>query len=262
VISALYEGPVTHARTRPRRHRLRYRMFMALLDLDEIDGLRLRWFSRNRFNLLSFHDADHGDGSGDLRGWAEAAMRQAGIEPDGGPIRLLAMPRVLGHAFNPISLFYCHGRDGGLRAIVHQVNNTFGERHSYVIPAEADADGVVRQRCDKGFYVSPFLPMDLRYDFTIRPPAEATSLAIAVSDAEGVILHAAFAGERKPLTDAAILSAWLRHPLLSLKVLAGIHWEALFTWLKGARFHRRPPAPPQPVTAVRAPEPLPKRRAA
>ena len=162
MISALYEGPVTHARTRPKRHRLRYRVVMALIDLDERPEAGLKLFSRNRFNLFSFWDKDHGDGSGDLRGFGEAAMRTAGVEPDGGPIRLLAMPRVLGHAFNPISLWFCHGRDGALRAIIHQVNNTFGERHSYAIPAEVGADGLVRQGCEKGFYVSPFLPMELR----------------------------------------------------------------------------------------------------
>ena len=139
--SGLYRGLVTHRRLRPRAHRLSYRSFWLLLDLDEIDGLarRLRLFSRNGFNLMAFHDADHGN-PGDrrpLRRQIEAHLAQAGVSVDGGPIRLLTLPRLLGYVFNPLIVYYCHRRDGGLAAVVYEVNNTFGDRHAYVIPVRA-----------------------------------------------------------------------------------------------------------------------------
>ena len=148
--SALYRGGVMHQRLRPRAHRLNYRVFWLLLDLAEIDELdrRLRWFSRNRFNLLSFHDRDHGDGSGAaLRPQIEAFLGRAGIDIGEGAVRLLTMPRVLGYVFNPISLYYCHQVDGRLAAMVYEVTSTFGVRHAYVIPVpETDqAAGLIRQ---------------------------------------------------------------------------------------------------------------------
>jgi DUF1365 family protein len=241
--SALYPGVVHHARSKPHTHRLRYRIFMMLFDLDELPDLdaRFKLFGHNRAGLLSFHDRDHGDRSGrPLRGWVEAKMAGAGVTPDGGPIRLLCMPRVLGHVFNPISVYFCHGRDGALRCFVYEVSNTFGEHHSYVIPVRAGAGGMVEQSCGKTFYVSPFMPMDLTYDFRILPPGEAATVAMAVKGAQGVMLTASFAGTRRPLSDGALLRQWLAHPLLSLKVLAGIHWEAIFIKLKGARFYKNP----------------------
>ena len=250
--SAIYPGVVHHARLRPQKHRLRYRVFNLLFDLDELAEMdrRLRLFAHNRANLLSFYDRDHGDRSGaPLRPWVEGKLAAAGIAFDGGPIRLLCMPRVLNHVFNPISLYFCYGRDGDLRAIVHEVNNTFGETHAYVLRADApDAAGMIAQSCDKRLYVSPLQPMALSYDFRIRPPGEETTTAIAVKDADGPVLTASFHGKREPLSDAALLRQWLAHPLLSLKVLAGIHWEALFIWLKGGKFHANPRRPAKPAS--------------
>jgi hypothetical protein len=262
--SGLYEGVVAHSRLRPRRHRLRYRIFMLLLDLDELEVLdreRLL-FGHNRAALISFHDRDHGDGSGPLRPQIERRLAEAGL-PAGGAIRILCMPRVMGAAFNPLSEIFCHHPDGRLMAIVHQVTNTFGQRHSYLLPAAAAAaEGeAVRQACDKRFYVSPFMDMGLSYDFDIVPPGERTSIAIRVGDAEGLMLSASFTAARRPLTDANLLEAWLSHPLLMLKVLAGIHWEALRLWLKGVRLRRRPPPPADAFTIAR-PAAKPKARAA
>src|SRR5580658_140903 len=172
--STLYAGIVTHRRLRPRPHRLRYRVFWMLLDLDEIGRLprRLRLFSHNRFNALSFFDTDHGDGSGrPLRDQVEGHLRAAGLATDGGAIRLFCMPRIFGYGFNPLSVYFCHRRDGALVALLYEVRNTFGERHSYLIPVGASDDAVIRQSCDKCFYVSPFLDMSLRYDFRVVPPA-------------------------------------------------------------------------------------------
>ena len=250
--SGLYPGLVVHQRLRPRRHRLRYRIFQVLLDLDELEGLdrRLRLFAHNRPALVGFHDRDHGPGDGQpLRPYLEAQLSRAGIDLDGGAIRLLCMPRVLGQVFNPLSLYFCHHRSGRLEAILYEVNNTFGERHSYLIPVEG-AGEVVRQACDKGFYVSPFQEMAMRYKFTVRPPTDDLFVGIDSSDSEGPMLHATFTARRSELSDRAILKAFLGAPLLMLKVLAGIHVEALRTWLKGGRFHARPPAPTESVTVV------------
>ena len=248
--SGLYVGEVTHRRLRPRAHSLRYRVFMLLLDLDEAPGLvgRLAMLARGRFGLMSFDEADHGDGSRmPLRAQVEARLAQAGIEA-GGPIRLLCMPRVLGYGFNPLSLFFCHGRDGRLAAILYEVTNTFGDRHSYLIACDPEPGEPVRQATAKRLHVSPFMDMDLAYRFSVRPPGEAVSVAVAVDDAEGLMLATAFTGRRRPLTDAALAVAFVSHPLLTLKVIAAIHWEALRIWLKGVGYRPRPPAPASPVT--------------
>src|SRR5262245_25752722 len=125
-----------HRRIKPKPHKLRYRVFWALLDLDELPALsrRLRLFSFERFNLFGFYTADHGDGSDiSLRDQAEKHLADAGIDLDGGAIKLLCMPRILGFVFNPISVYYCYRRDGGLAALIYEVHNTFGQRHSYLI---------------------------------------------------------------------------------------------------------------------------------
>jgi DUF1365 family protein len=245
VNSALYRGEVTHRRLRPREHRLRYRVFWLLLDLAELDDIasRMRLLSRNRFNLLSFHDQDHGDGSGrPLRDQVMALLRREGLDMDGGAVRLLTMPRVLGYVFNPISLYYCHGADGRLAAVIYEVTSTFGGRHAYVLPVvDGDAGkGVIRQAARKALHVSPFMGMDMRYVFRGHAPAEWMDLTIDGSDSEGVLIVAAMRGRRHPLTDGAIFRAAVSIPFLTLKVMAVIHWEALKLWLKGARLHSAP----------------------
>jgi len=252
--SALYRGAVVHRRSRPRKHRLRYRVFWLLLDIDEIDGLdrRLRLFSRNRFNLLGFHDRDHAPEGVALRAHVEGRLRSAGIEPPGGPIRLLSMPRMLGYVFNPISVYFCHRPDGGLGAVLYAVNNTFGQHHDYVVaiaPGEAGS-GMLRHGCGKSFYVSPFLGMDLSYGFHVQVPAERAVLAVTVSDTEGPLVAASMAGTRTEITDGSILKTSLAYPLLTAKVVAGIHFEALKLWWKGVPLTRRPPPPAVAATRI------------
>ncbi len=253
--SALYIGEVAHRRLRPHKHALRYRTFALLIDLDEAPTLarRLRWFSLSAFNLFSFYEADYGaPGGGPLRGQIEALLRQAGVEDPSGPIQLLTMPRILGYAFNPLSIFFCWRREGEISALIYEVRNTFGQKHSYVIPATASDDGLVRQSCAKALYVSPFMPMAMRYDFTVRPPDETLSVVIVERDASGVVLTATQAQSRVDLTDRALLNAFFTHPLLTMKVIAGIHFEALLLWRKGMRLVPRPAAPPSAVTLVAA----------
>lgn len=267
--SGLYVGSVMHHRVKPVRHRLSYRVFSLLADLDELPRLdrELRLFAHNRFGLLGFNDDDFGPLGGEsplpsgereikgLKQWAEGQLAAAGIE-GGGPVRLLCFPRVLGFVFNPLCVWFCHRRDGTLAAVIHEVSNTFGQRHAYLIPAAAGPDGLVRQRCDKGFYVSPFMDMETAYHFRIRPPGglagEPLAVSIRQTDAEGPVLHAALTARRVELTDAAILGAWARHPLMTAKVVAGIHWEALHLWRKGLAIRPRPPAPAHPVTVVKS----------
>lgn len=254
--SGLYTGVVTHRRTRPRVHALKYRVFMLLIDLDEAAGLtqRLRWLASGRFGLMSLRLADYGDQSATpLREQVEAALSAAGLE-GGGAIQLLTMPRILGYGFNPISLFFCHAPDGRLSAVLYEVHNTFGQRHSYLMPVEG-ADRVVRHNVDKAFHVSPFMDMGLTYRFAVTPPNgtpdETAGVAITVEDGDGPMLFTAFSGRRETLTDANLAWAWVSHPLLTFKVIVGIHWEAVKLLLKGLRLKPEPPAPTAPVTVGR-----------
>jgi len=256
--SALYSGSVMHQRLRPARHRLRYRVFSLLVDLDELPDLarRLRLFSLNRFNLFSLHERDHGAGAErGLRAHVDAQLHEAGLQT-GGAIRLLSMPRILGHVFNPLSVYFCHRPDGPLQALLYEVNNTFGERHSYLIevdPALGERETIV-QSCDKRFHVSPFLALDLRYRFGIdapHPDRGELRISITASDAEGPVLTACLDAGRRALDDKALAIAFLTHPLLTLKVVSAIHWEALRLWIKGVRLHPRPPAPSEAMTIIK-----------
>jgi DUF1365 family protein len=256
--SALYTGTVMHRRLRPRRHKLSYGVFSLLLDLDELPALhqRLRCFSHNRFNIVSFHDRDHGPGkSAPLRSWVEGRLAQVGIDLDGGSIRLLCYPRILGYVFNPLSVYFCcrRGAPEVPAAIIYEVNNTFGERHCYVLPVTGNDGGILRQRCRKELYVSPFIPMEMTYDFRVHPPAAMVSVAIHTRDAEGALLYASFSGDRQPLAAPGLLRAVARFPLLTLKVIAAIHWEALKLWSKRVALVPRPkPAQPSAKDARRA----------
>jgi uncharacterized protein len=248
----LYPSRVMHRRLIAPFQCFVYRLFYLLLDVDRIDELhrRLRLFSHNRFNLVSFHDRDHGGGlPGQLRAWPERLLAAAGIGLAGGRIRLLCLPRVLGFGFNPLALWYCEHADGTLRAVIAEVRNTFGERHSYVLASGGRPltyEGP--HETDKCFHVSPFLDLVGRYRFTFSEPAASVRVLIHETR-EGVpILDATLAGERRPLGDGSLLRQVAAMPWMTLKVVAGIHWEALKLWLRGARFHAKP-APPAPQLA-------------
>ncbi len=205
---------MTHARLRPKVHKLAYKIYSLLLDLDELEALdgKLKLFSLDRFNLFSFYRKDRGDGSTvSLREQVERAMDAAGVTPDGGAIRLLTMPRIAGWAFNPLSVFFCYNRGGELVAILWEVDNTFRQRHGYMIPVENASSGRIVQSCDKACHLA----------------------------------------RRVELSDAALLRAFFAIPFLTLKVVGGIHWEALKIWLKGIGLRKRPAAPDTPITSVR-----------
>lgn len=256
--SAAYTGVVGHRRFRPKKHALKYRAYWMLFDLDELPSLsgRLRLFSHNRFNLFSFHERDHGDGSAvPLRTQIDAHLAKAEIETGGGAIRLFCMPRILGYVFNPISVYFCYRKDGELAALLYEVNNTFGQRHSYLLPVGATPGRTIHQTCRKQLYVSPFMDMDMSYNFRVQPPLETVGVAVDAIDAEGVIIATSLSGRKRTLTDHVLLSLFIGYPLLSLKVIAGIHWEALQLWLKGMKIKQRPAPPDRPITIGSGNEP-------
>lgn len=230
-----------HHRIAPCRHRFVYSIFSLLIDLDELGTLdrTLRWFSSSRWNLVSFDNRDHGprDG-GDLKAWALALLRQKNIEIETPRILLLSFPRVLGYVFNPLSVYFCHDANGRLRALIYQVKNTFGGQYCYVFDVGAEADRQsLRHACPKQFYVSPFMDVSGQYRFKVCPPTDRVMLSIDFVDDGGNHMVAIQKGRRLQLTDGQILRSLLRTSLLTLKVILGIHFEALRLWLKGARYH-------------------------
>lgn len=254
---ALYRGHVMHRRLRPFVHRFDYRVFSLYLDIDRIAQTcaGLRWLSHNRANLLSIYDRDHGprDG-GDLRTWVDAQMRQAGMDRP-HRVMLLCFPRVMGYVFNPLSAYYCFDADDRMTAVIHEVRNTFGDMHHYVLPVTAAAaDGPIAQATDKRFYVSPFIGMTARYRFRLTRPGRRLSILIRLHTPAGETLIATQTGQRRALSDGEILRALARKPLMTWKVIAAIHWQALRLWIKGAKFHSRNTAP-KGHTTVDAPTP-------
>lgn len=250
--TAVYDGRVIHQRHGPKSHRLEYRVFSLFINLDELGELdgRLRLLKYNRPGCFSFHDRDHGAGDGSsLRTWVAEQLSRAGMSETDGPVYLLCYPRVFGYVFNPLSVYYCFTHAGRLQALIYEVGNTYGERHSYVFPADP-GNGMVQHACDKVFYVSPFLPMNCRYNFRARVPGKVLSLLIRETSDDEPVLDAWFTGQRRPLTDNTLLRLGLGLPLMTLKVIAGIHWEAMKLWLKGLPVFSHTAAPDDAVSVV------------
>lgn len=248
-IACLYVGPVMHARLKPFGHRFSYKVASFLVDIDRLDELpKLSWLvSHNRRNLFSIFDRDLGaaDGSS-LRGHVDWLLAQAGMEAP-ARVLLLTYPRIAGYVFNPISVYYAYGGKDNLTAVIYEVRNTFGDRHTYVAPvgpSELGPEGLKQER-EKLFHVSPFLELGLTYRFRLRPPGDTLALRILETDAKGPVLAATFHGTRKPLTTATLTALFLKLPFLTLKIVGAIHYEALKLWLKGARYFPRPAPPPR-----------------
>jgi DUF1365 family protein len=243
--ASLYLGEVMHARLKPMGHRFRYRVMSLLIDLDRLgeSDQQSALFGVNRAALYSFHEADHGprDGSS-LKAYAERCAAMHDVDLGGGRVELLCYPRLLGYGFNPLSVYFCYRACGELALVIYEVRNTFGEIHPYVLPVRAGElnDSGLRQQHEKLFYVSPFVPMAMHYRFRLLPPSDTVKLRILESDREGPLLAATFNGRRRALTSGALLRSFFALPLVSFKVMAAIHWEALRLWLKGARLVPRP----------------------
>jgi DUF1365 family protein len=240
--SAIYECEVMHHRLTPQEHHFKYRVFYLWLDLDELDGLdtRLKTFSRNRFNLFSFFDADHleigkSNTKENLLEWA----RQQGMPVhDICKVRLLAFPRVLGYGFNPVSFFYCFDAQEQPVCAVAQVTNTFREQKPYLL-REKDETGRFRLVTPKHFYVSPFSPLDLNFDFKMPVPGDRLEIHIDDREGERRVLLSSLTGKRQALTDGRLLWYAVKYPLLTLKVIFLIHWHAFLLWMRRMPVHRK-----------------------
>lgn len=247
----LYVGEVMHRRSRPKAYEFVYRVFNIVLDIDRLaePPARCRLFSHNRFNLFSFHDRDHGprDGSA-LRPWIEEQLAAAGLSPAAAQVRLLCMPRVLGYGFDPLSIWYCHDAAGDLRAILYQVKNTFGDQHGYLLPVGDDRAGPSDHEFDKIFHVSPLIAMDARYRIRTTSPDESLAVLIRESDDDGEFLVATLTGERRVMTDGALIRQFLRVPFMTLKVIVAIHWQAIRLMLRGVKYTNRPQPPAEGVS--------------
>jgi len=244
----LYPGKVMHQRLKPFGHRFSYSVFSLLVDLDRLDELdrMSRLLSVNRRGVLSFRESDHAEREGEtLRQLADRLLAQAGLEQRAWRVLLLTYPRMFGYVFNPISVYFAYAENGELIALIYAVRNTFGERHAYVAPVregEAGPDGV-RQTRTKIFHVSPFVGMGTRYQFRVLPPGRVVRLRIHETEDGDPLLAAALSGEARALNDASLLDCLARFPFMTVKVIAGIHWQALKLWIKGAQFHKSPPPP-------------------
>jgi len=240
----LYVGRTSHSRLKPRPHGFTYRIFQLLIDVDRIDEATagLACLNKGRFGLFSFAERDHGarDGSA-LRPWVEQRLADTGVAATAKTIRLLCFPRVLGFVFNPLSIFFVYAADDRLEAVIYEVNNTFGQSHAYVVPAAGEAEE--RQTADKRLYVSPFYRVEGGYQFKLIPPTDRFRLVIAKQTDGDVDFTANLIAERRALTDVALLRLFFGMPLMTLGVVAAIHWEAVRLWIKGAPFGARPPGP-------------------
>ncbi len=260
--SALYPGTVVHRRRGPVDHDLRQGVVLALFDLGELASLdrEVAGFGVDRAAPVSFRSRDHGPAGrdtspDDLRSWVREVVATADPGLDvSGAVRILCMPRVLGHAFDPISVWFLHDPHDRLTAVVHEVRNTFGQRHAYVVgdplrgAVRTTGATILRHRADKAFHVSPFFDVSGTYDFTVRVPDDRAALGVTYRPGDGHDFVASFAGRRRDLTTGGLWREMLRHPLLPQAVLAGIHLHAGALWAKGATYHPVPPAGDPPVT--------------
>jgi uncharacterized protein len=247
--AALYDGQVMHARLKPKVHRFSYQVYSLMVDIthlseaDKISAL----FSVGRFNLVSFHEKDHGprDGSS-LATHVKKLLQDAGVKGELSRILLICYPRVLGFSFNPIAVYFAYDPHDQLVGVIYEVRNTFGEMHTYVAPVvehELSEAGLRQQRA-KLFYVSPFMDMPMTYHFRLKPPTDICAIRILEHDQNGPILSASFMGRYRAMSGMSVLGAFLRNPLLPLKIIGGIHFEAMRLWFKGIRFFNRPEPPP------------------
>ncbi len=237
--SCIYNGEVTHTRFKPVRHFLKYKTFSLLIDLDEINLLdkSIGIFSHNKFNIFSFYDKDHGDrDGGNLKDWVISNLKKFQIKENITNIKVLCYPRILGYVFNPLSIFYCYEKEK-LVAIFYEVKNTFNEQHTYVFKIKNNEE--IIQKCRKKFYVSPFMDMETFYNFKLLNPNDKLSVFIKQTDADGTILTATQTGDKKEFSFKQLAINFIKYPLMTIKIISSIHYEALLLWKKGAIYRKR-----------------------
>lgn len=261
--SAVYLGRLAHARHFPKKNAFAYGVFMMYLDLDELDELdrRFRLFSRNRFNVFSFYDRDHfkflkpknevarrisrenvkyheeNYRDLDTRGRIELLLEEAGLNIDLGRVRVLTNPRVFGYVFNPVSFYYCFDRQGKLRALVSEVNNTFGDQKVYLASIDDPEVTVHSIRHQKNFYISPFTEYDNQLAWQFTRPGDKLLMIVDSQKSGKSELTATFVGERREFSGRLLAWLNLRYPLLTLMIIIRIHYQALRLFLKKVRFH-------------------------
>ena len=239
--SYIYNGSVIHKRFKPKEHFFKYKVFSLLIDLSELDDLdkRISFFSINKFNLISFYEKDHGERDGSsLISWVKLNLKKNSINSENIKIKLLCYPRILGYVFNPLSVFFVYDESEKLISILYEVKNTFGEQHTYFFKVDNESN-LIQNNCSKKFHVSPFIEMDCKYFFRILNPADKLSVIIDQYDKEGKILFASQDGRKSDLNSKQLIKSYLKHPLMTFKIISAIHFEAFKLWVKGIKFIKK-----------------------
>ncbi len=239
--SCIYNGHVIHKRFKPKKHFFKYKVFSLLIDLSEVHEIekKISFFSYNKFNLISFFDKDHGvrDGSS-LTEWVKNNLKKTRVENEGIKIKLLCYPRILGYVFNPLSIFFVYNSNSSLIAILYEVKNTFGEQHTYVFKTNPSEKNI-QNNCEKKFHVSPFMDLSSKYYFKILDPQNKLSVVIDQRDKDGKLLYASQDGLKSELSSKNLILSYIKHPLMTFKIISAIHFEALRLWVKGIKLIKK-----------------------
>ena len=239
--SSIYNGQVIHKRFKPKIHSFKYDVFSLLIDLSELEILnkQVNFFSYNKFNLISFYDKDHGERDGSsLIGWVRKNLKKNNIIIENIKIKILCYPRIFGFVFNPLSVFYVYNSNDNLISILYEVKNTFGEQHTYIFRVDKD-DNLIQNNCSKKFYVSPFIEMNCHYFFRLLKPGNKISVIIDQYDKADKILYASQDGFRTDFNTKYLIKSYLKHPIMTFKIIMAIHYEAFKLWTKGIKFIKR-----------------------
>ena len=239
--SFIYSGNVVHKRFKPKVHYFKYKVFSLLIDLSEIESMEknLKIFSFNKFNIISFYNKDHGarDGSS-IKDWVINNLKKNNIDTNDIKIKLLCYPRIFGYVFNPLSVFYIYDKNLNLISILYEVKNTFGEQHTYIFKTGI-RHNLLQHMCKKKFHVSPFIEMNCIYFFRLLKPGNKISVIIDQNDEDGKILYASQDGIKSDLTNVNLIKSYLKHPLMTFKIILAIHFEAFKLWSKGIKFIKK-----------------------
>ena len=238
--SIIYNGKVIHRRFKPKEHCFKYKVFSLLIDIDELEIIenKIKIFSYNKFNIISFFEKDHGPRDGtSLKEWVIKNLNDIGIDNDRIQIKLFCYPRIFGYVFNPLSVFFIYDENTRLISILYEVKNTFGEQHTYIF--KTDDEKVIVNDCTKKFHVSPFIEMECHYYFRVLKPSDKISVIIDQNDKDGKLLYASQDGKAKELNEKNLLFSFISHPLMTFKIIAAIHYEALKLWLKGIKLIKK-----------------------
>ena len=239
--SAIYNGQVIHKRFKPKVHYFKYKVFSLLIDLSELETLdkKVNFFSFNKFNLISFHEKDHGERNGSsLKLWVHRNLEKNNIQTKDIKIKILCYPRIFGFVFNPLSVFYIYNLKDQLISIMYEVKNTFGEQHTYIFKVTKDSN-LIQNNCSKKFHVSPFIEMNCTYFFRLLKPGNKISVIIDQYDNEDKILYASQDGFRSDFNTKHLIISYLKHPIMTFKIILAIHFEAFKLWAKGIKFVKK-----------------------